>query len=310
MKILVVGAGVTGCFTATRLQDKGAEVTLLARGAKADRLERDGLRLRDGMTGEERTARLSIVRAPVAEEPEVAMVCAQDLHRPSLDGLLGQLPGRPIIWYLGNTTNGFDRAGEVLGRDRVLGGFPGVGGTWEDDVLVFADREKPADMPLDRLIVGEAFDVGASAAKRVEREIGALGMNVERYVPTMAWHWSHLAFVIPLAGAANVYDCDTARVAADRALLKCTMRCASAAFRVVERAGFPILPRSLRMMKYIPAWLGARRIGQLFNSDFGRIAIAGHAKSAREEMHAIAQDFLALAGDSVGPELSELLGAI
>ena len=310
MKILVVGAGVTGCFTAARLQDKGADVTLLARGAKADRLEQDGLRLKDGMTGEEHTARLSIVRAPVAEEHDVAMVCVQDLHRPSLDELLGQLPGRPIIWYLGNTTTGFDRAGEVLGRDRVLGGFPGVGGTWDDDLLVFADKEKPAHAPFDRLIVGEAFDVGAAAAEHVEREVGALGMNVERYVPIMAWHWSHVAFVIPLAGAAYVYDTGAAGGVADRALLKRTMRCTSAAFRVVERAGFPILPKGLRMMKYIPAWLGARRIGQLLDSDFGRIAIAGHAKSARAEMHAIAQDFLALAGDDVGPELRELLRAI
>jgi hypothetical protein len=37
----------------------------------------------------------------------------------------------------------------------------------------------------------------------VEREIGALGMNVERYVPIMAWQWSHLASVIPLAGAVH-----------------------------------------------------------------------------------------------------------
>ncbi|MGI9659869.1 MAG: ketopantoate reductase family protein, partial [Gaiellaceae bacterium] len=302
MKILVVGAGATGCFTAACLQDKGARVALLARGAKADRLERDGVRLKDGMSGEERTARLSIVRAPVAEEYDVAMVCVQDSHRPSLDELLGQLPGRPIVWYLGNTTTGFDRAGEVLGRDRVLGGFPGMGGTWEDDMLVFADREKPADAPLDRLIVGEAFDEGAAAAERVEREVGALGMNVERYVPIMAWHWSHVAFVIPLAGAAYAYEGDTARVAADRALLRRTMRCASAGFRVVERAGFPILPKGLRVMKYVPGWLGARRLSRLFDSDFGRVAIAGHARSARAEMHAIAQDFLALAGDDEDPE--------
>ena len=91
------------------------------------------------------------------------------------------------------------------------------------------------------------------------REIGALGMNVERYVPIMAWHWSHVAFVLPLAGAAYVYDGDTARAVADQALLKRTMRCTSAAFRVVERAGFPILPKGLRLMKYVPAWLSSRR---------------------------------------------------
>ena len=74
MKALIVGAGVTGCFTAARLMAKGVDVAVLARGDRATRLERDGLRLRDGLTGEETTVRLDVVRTPVRDEFEVAMV--------------------------------------------------------------------------------------------------------------------------------------------------------------------------------------------------------------------------------------------
>ena len=50
-EILVIGAGITGGYTAARLFDNGAEISLLARGEKADRLEKVGLQLRDGLTG-------------------------------------------------------------------------------------------------------------------------------------------------------------------------------------------------------------------------------------------------------------------
>ena len=67
MKVLIIGAGVTGCFTAARLLQKGLDILVLARGDKAARLERDGLHMRDGITGEKTIVRLNIVRTPVAE---------------------------------------------------------------------------------------------------------------------------------------------------------------------------------------------------------------------------------------------------
>ncbi len=79
---------VTGCFTAALLMQKGVDVSLLARGDKAARLVRDSLHMRNGMTSEKANARLSIVRAPVAELFDVVMVCVQALHRPSITPLL------------------------------------------------------------------------------------------------------------------------------------------------------------------------------------------------------------------------------
>lgn len=310
MRVIVIGAGVTGCYTAACLLGKGLDVLLLARGDKATRLEHEGLRMRDGLTGEIATVPLNIVRAPVEETCDVVMICVQALHRSSLTPLLHELPGRPTIWYLGNTTEGYDDAAEQLGRDRILGGFPGVGGKWEGETLVYADREKPADKPFDRLIIGEAHADAAAVADEVQSNLQEVGMNIERYSPIMAWHWCHLAMILPLAAAVYHHDQDLDAVVADRALLRQTIRAASQGLAAIRRAGYPILPRGLNVMRWIPAALGVGRIAALLTSDFGRIAMAGHAQAARDEMQHFATDLLTLAGANAGKDLRGLLDAI
>ena len=73
-KILVVGAGVTGCFTAALLERKGLPVTLLARGERADRLEREGLHLRDGLSGEKTHCSLPVIRSVEEAECDLALL--------------------------------------------------------------------------------------------------------------------------------------------------------------------------------------------------------------------------------------------
>ena len=46
------------------------------------------------------------------------------------------------------------------------------------------------------------------------------------------------------------------------------------------------------------------------SSRFGRVAVAGHAATAREEMRGLARDLLALAGPGAGPDLRALLEII
>ncbi len=307
MKFLIIGAGVTGCFTAARLSGKGADVTLLARGDKADRLEQRGLLMRDAISNERATEAPDIVRVPTEETFDVAMVFVQAMQRESLLPLLNDLPGKPIIWFLGNTTQGYEAAIQQLGSDRVLGGFPGVGGTWKDNELVYADRERPGDKPFDRLIVGEAHADAADAATAVQQHLEQFGMNIERYVPIMAWHWCHVALILPLAAAVYQHHNDLAAAASDRRLLKQVMRATAQGLTAIRQAGFPILPRGLNLMRWIPAGMGASRIAGLLRSDFGRTALAAHAANARDEMRGFAADLLKLAGAEAGPDLRQAL---
>ena len=142
--------------------------------------------------------------------------------------------------------------------------------------------EKPTDEPFDRLVIGEAYADAAAAADRVQHYLQRVGMNVECYVPIMDWRWCHVAMVLPLAGAVHCYDKNLDAVVAGRALLRRTIRATAEGLTAARRAGHTILPRSSNVMRFIPAALGAGRIATLLQSDFGRIAMAGHAAEQRD----------------------------
>lgn len=63
MKILVFGAGVLGCNLARNLFRAGKDVTLLARGNRANEIKSGGLKIKDKFS-----PRVSVSRIPVATE--------------------------------------------------------------------------------------------------------------------------------------------------------------------------------------------------------------------------------------------------
>lgn len=65
----------------------------------------------------------------------------------------------------------------------------------------------------------------------------------------MAWHWSHIAMILPLARAVYHHGQDLDAVVADCALLKQTMRAIAQSLSAVQAAAYPILPRRLNVMR-------------------------------------------------------------
>ena len=64
MKVLVYGAGVIGCYLAHVLCAAGNEVTLLARGAWKDALEKDGLVIRHRLQRKTTVDRPAVIGTP------------------------------------------------------------------------------------------------------------------------------------------------------------------------------------------------------------------------------------------------------
>ena len=88
------------------------------------------------------------------------------------------------------------------------------------------------------------------------------------------------------------------------------MRTTAQNFAAIRRAGYPILPRSLNLMRWIPSGLGASKVAALLQSEFGRIALVAHAAAARDEMRGFVTDLLDLAGEKAGADLQEMFGWI
>lgn len=122
MKILVFGAGMLGCNLARNLFRAGKDVTLLARGAWAEKIRRDGLRIKDKFS-----PRVSVTRIPVVTE--LARDDRYDaifvvMRYTQIDAILNTLRanGTKNIVFVGNNVSARALA-EVLPEKNVLFAF-------------------------------------------------------------------------------------------------------------------------------------------------------------------------------------------
>ena len=102
MRILVFGAGVLGCNLARNLFRAGKDVTLLARGAWAEDIQKNGLRIKDKFS-----PRVSVSRIPVVTElkPDDAYdVIFVVMRYTQLDAIADVLRANPTknIIFVGN----------------------------------------------------------------------------------------------------------------------------------------------------------------------------------------------------------------
>jgi 2-dehydropantoate 2-reductase len=95
MKICIYGAGAIGGYIGVQLAEAGADVSLVARGAHLQAMQRNGLRLR--IDGEEKVAHLRCTSEPAELGPQDYVIVALKAH--SVPGVVDAM--RPL---LGNDT--------------------------------------------------------------------------------------------------------------------------------------------------------------------------------------------------------------
>ena len=298
MRYLIAGAGVIGCYTAAMMKVRDFDVTLLARGAKHERLQRDGVQLLEYLTDRRWSVNVPVVNDTCAESFDTVLVFVQAIHVDGILPVLERLPRAKRYAFMGNNTRGFERVGEALGRSRVLSGFGSAGGTWRDDLLVYVDATTPEKQADPRLILGAPFAESIGEIDPLVSDLRAGRVDVTVYDPIQDWHLAHAAFIAGLAGAFRRCGNDLHRLADDRATLDLTLRATKQAFRGLRRSGHEILPRSLRTFGALPLFLIRPKVRTLLRSKFAEIGLAGHAETAHDEMQTIRDDVLELVSAS------------
>ncbi|MCF0086753.1 MULTISPECIES: ketopantoate reductase family protein [Streptomyces] len=198
MKLLVYGAGVCGSLFAVRMHEAGHEVSLLARGERLAALRRHGVRL-----AEEDSPVVRRVPVPVVEHPEGEYDLITVLVRAhQVDAVLESLAGvRGDVLFLLNWAGGPEPLGAVIGRERVLLGFPMTGGTMDGDVIRhrrsgFLTRRVP-------IPIGEPDGRGTPRLTRTVETLRTAGMNAGAEPRMDAWLRTHAAFEVPLGQAVH-----------------------------------------------------------------------------------------------------------
>lgn len=292
MRTLIYGAGPIGQWLALRLHHAGQDVTLLARSETLSSLQREGIRITDALTGSHQQARLKLTdRLAPNDRYDLVVVPMQKAARLAACTRLAQNHRLKSVLFLGNDVSGFSHYLDHLDPDRVLLGFPGVGGGWEENELVIMDRESP------KAHHGEIFfgELDGRTRRRTLR-IRALLESADikaRVEPDMSgWLKYHFAFMAPTADSIFKKSGDLKAVASDKETIHQYCRACRQAGNVLAEIGYRRRqPHIFNLYYWLPRWLEPRVFGRLFASRSAEIRFGLHSRSVGPELLEMAEEF-------------------
>ncbi|HOG46091.1 MAG TPA: 2-dehydropantoate 2-reductase N-terminal domain-containing protein [Anaerolineae bacterium] len=298
MDILVFGAGVLGTLYATRLQEAGHRVSLVARGARLAELREHGIVLESAQSGRWTAVGVNIVEALAPDDRyDLAIVLVRH------DQLAGALPTLaanrriPTVLLMVNNASGPSEAVQALGHGRVLLGFPGAGGARRGHVV----RYNVLPGWLQATTLGELDGRSTPRLRTVAAALRRAGFPVEISGDIDAWLKTHVAWVSPVANALYMVGGSNDDLAHTRDGVVLMVRAIREGFRVLRAHGIPITPARLRLFEWLPEPLLVVAWRRVLATRFAATVIAGHANAARSEMAALAAELRALAAGTGVP---------
>ena len=281
MEILVFGAGVLGCNLARNFFRAGKDVTLLAQGAWGERIQKNGLRIKDKFSPRMSVSRIPVVTELKAEDKyDVIFVV---LRYTQLDAILDTLRANPTknIVFVGNDVRA-SALSASLPEKNVMFAFASSAGHREREYVASVDLKKItigqiAGAPSNETLIGQIFD---GTKYKVAYE-----PNMEDYL------LCHAVFVMPAAFACYKTDGDLKKLRGDTAYLNRLLDANIEGYRAIRNAGHAILPKEdmdFESEKYRKTCL--RFFKLMCATSLGKLCASDHAMNAIDEMSALNRD--------------------
>lgn len=283
-KVLFFGAGVLGSLYAARLQEAGADVTILARGRRFEDIRKHGIVLEHFETGERTKTPVKVVdRMPEDESFDLCVVTVQKTQLESALPVLASNPHISTYLFMTNTAQGPQAMIDALGYERVMLSHGNAGGERAGHLVRYMVADK---MPLAEL--------DGSRSKRLQEIAGTFrraGFPVDMVRDMDAWKRYHVALAVPFAYAMYKNDSCNLRLAANREDVRLCLRGMKEAFRVLRALDYPIEPPKLRLVFIIPEWILGPLFRKVLKTSLADIGMARHLRNASEEMEQLSAEF-------------------
>ena len=198
MKLLVYGAGACGSLLSARMYGAGHDVSILARGERLAALRQHGVQLAEGDSPVIRRVPVPVVEHPAEGYDLIAVV----VRTHQVDAVLESLAGvEGDVLFLHNWAAGVEPLGAVIGRERVLLGFPPMAGTMDGNTV----RYRPPNLVtrLTSMPIGEPDGRMTARLDRIVRAFRTAGIKAEATTTMDAWLKTHAAFEVPLGQAVH-----------------------------------------------------------------------------------------------------------
>ena len=249
-RILVYGAGPVGTILAYMLQDAGLDVTVLARGQRLEYIQRYGVMLEPVGTERATSRKVDVIDRLFPEDAyDLVVVAVGKNHYSGVLPFLSANIYTPNVLFLGNNVEGSGEMVRLMGRDRVLMGFPFMNGTIEGRVVQYKTGEKTS------ISIGE-LDGGVS--ERLTWITGLLegaGFNVVANRDMEAWLKYHAVVILSLACAYFKAGRDVKGLTGDRESMTDAIKAMREGFSVLKELGYPFAMEGLKRLEGLPMML-------------------------------------------------------
>ena len=292
MRVLVFGAGVIGGQLAHALSLGGNDVTVVARGAWAETLRRDGLRIRHYVQKTETVDHPRVLEAPDDARYDAVFAVMQYRQMEKILPALAAIDS-PLVVLVGNNLSAPEMEARILTETKtqktVLFGFQSTAGRREDGRVV------AAHLGDGKLTVGGLHTDALLEAKVTVTKLFSGGKYTLSWCDNMdAWLKYHAAFIVPTVYLTYGVGCDLRKTT--RAQRKQLLDAACEAYRLLMALGVPVRPegdeKSLepgprRRASSAVIWAMAKtKLGELCASD--------HCRNAVGEMEDLSEGFDAI----------------
>jgi 2-dehydropantoate 2-reductase len=295
MKILVYGAGVLGSLYAARLRRAGCDVSILARGERLADLQKHGVVLEHALSGVQEVTDVAVVEHLAPDDAyDYVIVLVRKNQVDSVLPILAANHAASNILFMVNNALGYDRWMEAVGRNRLLVGFPGAGGTREGHVvryIVISGLSQPSTFG----------QVDAGKTERLVDIVAAIkraGFPVTICRNMDAWQKTHVAWISPIANAVYMAGGDNYRLANMPEAVRLMIRAIREGFQVLRKLDVPITPSKFRGLLWMPEPLLVALLRRWAATEHCETVATRHANAAVDEMRLLAQEFQQLASSS------------
>jgi len=308
MKILVYGAGVIGTLYAARLQDGGNRVTVVARGQRLADIRRYGLALED-IVGHGRSTTLvdTTEQLDPNDQYDTALIT---VRRDQVASVVPELTANyriPTLIFMLNNPTGSSDVAQALGRDRVLLGFPGAGGTRDGHLVRYAMiAQQPTTL-------GELDGQRTARLHKLVETFRQCGFPTTTSRDMDAWLKAHAFFVTAVSGAIYMAEGDCHRLSEDKATMALMGKGVREGYSAVRALGLSVEPLALRVLfTWLPPAFAIYYWRRFFASEMADYVFGRHARAASGEMRELANDCCSLLEKSRidAPALRQLYRAI
>ncbi|CAM4395533.1 2-dehydropantoate 2-reductase [Paenibacillus endophyticus] len=242
MRILVFGAGVLGSYLAHALVRGDHDVTVLARGKRAEQLEKDGLVIRHYFQRRTTVDRVNVIHALQPEDLyDLIFVVMKYNDFQSVLPILAENNSQNIV-LVGNNADVHGMQNILhessIVKKNVSFGFQLSGGLREESGRIVCIRGG------GQMVLGSL--TGEIPFKHVvEDAFKHVSYKLTYHDDMDAWLKSHIVPIVALNSISYLYDGDYKKASKDKALLKQAISVMDEGFQVLEKLGYTAIPASL-----------------------------------------------------------------